>query len=128
MIRFIRLALAVTLSFAPPLACAQDAAAPAALDGEKLFKQQCSACHSVVQGEGGRQGPNLFGVYERKPGSVEGFKYSPGYAKADFVWDEAHLDQYLTNPQATIPGSNMPYRQARAPVRAAIIAYLKEQK
>lgn len=103
-------------------------AEPAALDGEKLFKQQCAACHSVTAGESGRQGPNLHGVYERKPGSVEGFHYSGGYANADFVWDEPHLDAYLTNPQAVIPGSIMPYRQAKAPVRAAIISYLKEQK
>ena len=101
---------------------------PAALDGEKLFRQQCSSCHSVVLGEAGRQGPNLSGVFGRKPGSVEGFHYSGGYAKADFVWDEPHLDAYLTNPQAVIPGSIMPYRQAKAPVRAAIISYLQERK
>jgi cytochrome c len=101
---------------------------PAALDGEKLFKQQCSACHSVVAGETGRQGPNLSGVYGRKPGSVEGFHYSAGYAKVDFLWDEPHLDAYLANPQAVIPGSIMPYRQSKAPVRTAIVTYLKEQK
>lgn len=120
------LLLAIVCSL-PSLAFAQ-AETPVALDGAKLFKQQCSACHSVVQGESGRQGPNLFGAYGRKPGSVEGFHYSPGYAKADFVWDDEHLDSYLTNPQAVIPGSVMPYRQAKAPVRAALVAYLKEQK
>ena len=52
---------------------------------------------------------------------------SSGYAKADFVWDEPHLDAYLTNPQAVIPGSNMLYRQSKPQVRQAIIAYLKEQ-
>ncbi len=44
----------------------------------------------------------------------------------DFVWDEPHLDAYLTNPQAVVPGAIMPYRQSKAPVRHAIIAYLKE--
>ena len=45
----------------------------------------------------------------------------------DLVWDDAHLDAYLTNPQTVIPGSMMPYKQAKPPVRQAIIAYLKEQ-
>jgi hypothetical protein len=72
-------------------------------------------------------GPTLAGVYGRKPGSVPGYQYTPDFAKANFVWDDAHLDQYLTNPQALIPESIMPYRQSKAPVRQAIIAYLKEQ-
>ena len=46
-------------------------------------------------------------------------------AKADFAWDEARLDAWLTNPQAVLPGVVMPYRQAKADTRAAIIAYLK---
>lgn len=98
-----------------------------ALDGAALFKQQCAACHSLNTTDPSRQGPTLAGVYGRKPGSVAGFHYSPGYAKADFVWDDTHLDSYLTNPQAVIPGSNMPYKQAKAPVRQALIALLKEQ-
>ena len=96
-------------------------------DGAALFKQQCGACHSLDPNAPARQGPNLAGVYGRKAGSVPGFNYSPGFAKADFNWDEQHLDPYLTNPQAVIPGAIMPYRQAKAPVRAAIITYLKEQ-
>ncbi|MBV8095431.1 MAG: c-type cytochrome [Acetobacteraceae bacterium] len=98
-----------------------------AAEGEKLFKQQCAACHSLSASDPPRQGPPLAGVYGRKPGSAPGFKYSSGYAKADFGWDEQHLDAYLTNPQAVIPGSNMLYRQSKPQVRQAIIAYLKEQ-
>lgn len=98
-----------------------------ALDGAALFKQQCSACHRLDPNAPPGQGPNLAGVYGRKAGSVPGFSYSPGFAKADFNWDEQHLDPYLTNPQSVIAGAVMPYRQAKAPVRAAIIGYLKEQ-
>jgi cytochrome c len=97
------------------------------LDGAALFKQQCAACHTLDASAPQRQGPTLAGVYGRKPGTVPGYQYTPDFAKADFVWDESHLDQYLTNPQALIPDSIMPYRQSKAPVRRAIIAYLKEQ-
>jgi cytochrome c len=106
---------------------AVQAQTPSAIDGENLFKQQCGACHSVKAGDPARQGPNLAGVFGRKAGSVEGFHYSPGFAKADFAWDEQHLDAYLTNPQAVIPGAIMPYKQSRPQVRKAIIAYLQEQ-
>lgn len=108
-----------------PAAWAQ---APATADGAALFKQQCAACHSFDPSEI-RQGPTLAGAYGRKPGTVPGFHYSPGFATVDFpAWDEAHLDAYLTNPQAVIPGAVMPYAQHKAPVRQAIIAHLKEQK
>ena len=100
---------------------------PGTPDGAALFKQQCAACHTLNANDPPRQGPTLAGVYERKPGSVPEFHYSPGFANADFIWDDAHLDAYLTNPQAVIPGAIMPYRQAKAPVRQALIAFLKEQ-
>ncbi len=53
-------------------------------------------------------------------------QYSAGFAKADFVWDDAKLDAWLTNPQELIPGAVMAYRQAKPETRAMIIAYLKE--
>ena len=107
---------------------AAQAQAPGALDGAALFKQQCSICHTVKANEPPRQGPTLAGVYDRKAGSLPGFHYSAGFAKADFIWDDAHLDAYLTNPQAAIPGSVMAYRQPKEPVRQAIISFLKEQR
>ena len=96
-------------------------------DGAALFQRQCSACHTLDPSAPPRQGPTLAGVYGRKPGTVPGFHYSPGFANVDFVWDQPHLDAYLTNPQAEIPGAIMPYRQSKAPVRLAIITYLKGQ-
>ena len=96
--------------------------------GADLFNQQCATCHSLNPADPPRQGPLLAGVYGRKPGSIAGFHYSPGYANADFAWDEFHLDSYLTDPQAVIPGAIMLYKQKNADVRKAIIAFLKEQK
>jgi cytochrome c len=96
--------------------------------GADLFMQQCATCHSLNPSDPPRQGPHLAGVFGRKPGSVVGFHYSPGYAAADFVWDEAHLDPYLTDPQAVIPGATMLYKQKNADVRKAIIAFLKERR
>lgn len=97
-------------------------------DGAKLFKTQCATCHTLKASDPQRQGPTLDGVVGRKVGSVATFHYSPGFAKADWTWDAAHLDQWLTNPQAVIPGAIMPYKQAKPEVRTAIIGYLKDPK
>jgi cytochrome c len=101
------------------------AAAPP--DGAKLFASQCGTCHTVEHGAPPRQGPNLAGVVGRRAGSLPGFTYSPAFAKADFTWDDAHLDAWLTNPQAMLPGAIMLYRQANPKTREAIIVWLKDQ-
>jgi cytochrome c len=95
-------------------------------DGATLFKQHCAVCHTTNLSEPMRQGPPLVKVVGRPAGKIEGFHYSDGLAKADFTWDDARLDAWLTNPQAVIPGVVMAYRQGKPETRAAIIAYLKE--
>lgn len=95
-------------------------------DGAALFRQQCATCHTINPSEPIRQGPPLSKIVGRRAGKVDGFHYSAGLANADFVWDEARLNDWLTNPQAVIPDAFMAYRQSKAETRAAIIAYLKE--
>ena len=95
-------------------------------DGPTLFKQQCATCHTNNLADPIRQGPSLFGIVGRRAGSADGFHYSSGFAKADFSWDDARLDAWITDPQQMIPGTVMAYRQAKPEFRAAIIAYLKE--
>ena len=99
---------------------------PKPVDGATLFKQQCGVCHTLSAAEPTRQGPPLSKVVGRRAGSVEGFRYSAGFATADFSWDDARLDAWLTNPQQLIPGAVMAYRQAKPDTRAAIINYLKD--
>ena len=126
------IALAISLGFCGMMLMASVAMAQMPLpeakppDGPTLFKQQCATCHTINTTDPVRQGPSLFGLIGRRAGSVDGFHYSPGFAKADFAWDEAKLDAWITNPQAMIPGTVMAYRQAKPEIRAAIIAYLKE--
>ena len=95
-------------------------------DGSNLFKQQCAICHTTNLSDPPRQGPHLVDIVGRPAGKVDGFRYSAGFAQADFAWDESKLDAWLTNPQGVIAGANMPYRQATPEIRSALIAYLKE--
>jgi cytochrome c len=128
----LRATRAIGLGFCGALLVAHSAGAqmplPAAKppDGTVLFKQQCATCHTTNLSDPVRQGPSLFKIVGRPAGKIDGFHYSPGFAKADFVWDEARLDAWLTDPQEMIPGAVMAYRQSRPETRAAVIAYLKE--
>jgi cytochrome c len=99
-----------------------------ATQGKALFASNCAACHAAAPGAPAGAGPNLWGVYGRKPGAEKGFAYSDGFAKADFVWDDAHLDKWLTQPTNVIPGTYMMYQQPDPQIRADIIAYLKTLK
>jgi cytochrome c len=96
-------------------------------DGASLFINQCGTCHVVQHGAPPRQGPNLAGVYMRKAGSLDGFHYSAELARAAFVWDDTHLDAWLSSPQRLIPGAVMLYHQDDPVIRRTIIAWLKEQ-
>jgi cytochrome c len=102
-------------------------APPTAPTPQALFVGQCGTCHTLSAQEPTRQGPPLGGVFGRKAGAVAGFKYSPGFANADFAWDSARLDAWLTRPQDVVPGAVMVYRQANPTIRHSIIDWLKEQ-
>lgn len=96
-----------------------------AAKGEKLFNR-CKACHSLKAGQQ-RVGPSLHDVYDRKAGSVDGFKrYSKGLKNADFVWDAEHLDKWLANPRHMIKGAKMMFQLRKEDERQDIIAYLKK--
>ena len=96
------------------------------VNGAALFKQQCATCHTTNASDPARQGPTLFNIVGREAGTIDGFRYSAGFATAKFKWDEQKLDAWLTDPQAVIPGAVMPYRQAKSEIRTAIVSYLKE--
>ena len=103
------------------------AQAEGALDGEKLFKSQCAACHSAAAGEPNRQGPNLFGVVGRSAGTAPQQMYSDGFKKAltGKKWTPALLNKWLEDPQELAPDSIMLYKQSDPEKREALIGYLK---
>jgi cytochrome c len=102
-------------------------AAWAADSGAALFSSQCGVCHTLSAKDPLLQGPNLGDVYGRKVGAVAGFAYTPDFTAAKFVWDDKHLDAYLTNPTAVLADSYMQYQQPDAAIRAQIIAFLKQE-
>ncbi|MBY0382967.1 MAG: cytochrome c family protein [Xanthobacteraceae bacterium] len=97
--------------------------------GEQSFRV-CSACHAIGPGAKNKVGPELNGVVGRKWGSIEDYSYSPDLVagkQQGKVWDEATLDDYLTNPKHLAPHGKMGFTGfSQAEKRADVIAYLKQ--
>lgn len=99
-----------------------------AASGADVFNNNCALCHSPDPGTT-KLGPSLAGVVGRKSGTLPGYAYSPAMAKAGLTWDKATLDKYLTDPQATVPGTKMIFLGLKDPAdRSAVIDYLASLK
>lgn len=122
--------MSMKLAFAAAalIGLAAPAMAADAANGEKVFKQQCGACHSIVAGKNG-VGPSLFGIVGRTAGSVDGFHYSAANKGSGIVWTEDKLDPYIESPKTVVPGTTMPYPGLKdAEKRADLVAYLATVK
>ena len=75
--------------------------------GERLWSR-CKACHSLEDGKN-RVGPHLNGLFDRKAGSVEGYKYSPAMAGSDIIWTDDTIKAYLQDPKGYIPKNKMAF-------------------
>ncbi len=91
----------------------------------KILFLRCASCHNISLAASPKIGPNLHGVVGRRAGSLAGYDYSPAMKSQTFVWDDAHLDRWLTNPSELVPGTAMAFGGLPSEAdRAAIIAYL----
>jgi cytochrome c2 len=97
---------------------------------ELLFANMCGGCHKAMDGRTHMIGPDLAHAYGRRIASAEGYTdYSAALKKLSGRWDERKLDAFLTNPQAAVPGTVMPFAGIADPKqRAAIIDFLKSVK
>ncbi len=88
--------------------------------------RQCAACHSLEPGSH-LTGPSLAHILGRRAGTREGFpRYSAALKKSAIVWNEKTLDEFLNNPQRSIPGNLMPFPGIQdKQQRADLVAYLK---
>lgn len=93
--------------------------------GKKVFAR-CKACHTINDGGRNRVGPNLYGVFGRKSGAVEGFNYSKAMIAADITWTEETVSEYLAKPKTYIPKNKMSFIGLKKEAdRDNLIAYLK---
>ncbi|MGQ7792062.1 c-type cytochrome [Faunimonas sp. B44] len=96
--------------------------------GERSARK-CAACHSFNEGGPNKVGPNLWDRFGQPIAVHEGYNYSP--AMKEFsnggaeTWTIEHLDAFLLNPKAAVPGTKMAFPGIRNDdERAALIAYM----
>ncbi len=98
--------------------------------GAEIFARKCASCHQIGANAVNRVGPVLNGIFDRKAGSVEGFRYSKDMKRqgADgLTWNFENLDIYLENPKSLISKTRMNFRGLKEPQdRADVIAYLRQ--
>lgn len=114
-----------------------------AAEGEKVYKK-CKSCHMVVADDGteiqkgGKTGPNLYGLYQRTPGSVDGYKYGKSLLAVgeDGIlpdgWNEEQFVAYVADPRAWLrevlddkkAKSKMSFKLKNAEDAANVWAYL----
>jgi cytochrome c len=118
-------AFVLALGIIVPMAGSNPALAGDVEHGKVVF-QTCAACHSDKPDA---IGPSLRGVYGRKSGSLDNFRYSNAMLRANLVWDEANLRAYLKDPQAKVRGNRMPFAGLTDPKDIDdVIAYLEQYK
>jgi cytochrome c len=92
--------------------------------GKRTFKL-CQSCHTLNEGGQNLVGPNLYGVFGRDIGGVEGFTYSKAVQDSDIVWTPEILAEWLESPRNFLPGNKMSFAGVRKPEdRTAVIAYI----
>ena len=101
-------------------------AAAADADHGKALYQACAACHTERPDA---LGPSLKGVVGRKSAALEDFRYSNPMKRANLVWDDDNLRDYIKDPQAKVKGNRMPFGGLRdAKDVDDVVAYLKTFK
>jgi cytochrome c len=93
--------------------------------GKAVFAR-CRSCHTTNEGGADMTGPNLYGVFGRKAGTKAGYNYSDALKAAGWTWDAQHIDKWIENPRADVPGTKMSFVGLKDPKdRTDVIAYLK---
>ena len=95
--------------------------------GQRVFNQQCRACHTLEKDGAQTAGPNLHGVFGRKAGTAAGFEFSEAMKTSGIVWDETTMAEYNRDPKAKVPGTKMVFNGVKnAGQLADLVAFLKE--
>src|SRR3979490_1995410 len=93
-------ALVVVASSAAP------SPAPDGAAGKTSFNK-CMACHAIGAGARNKVGPELNGLDGRKSGTAPDYSYSGANKNSGITWNEAQFKDYIKDPKAKIPGTNV---------------------
>jgi cytochrome c len=96
-------------------------------NGERQFMRKCSICHSLKAGPTRKAGPSLHGLFGRRAGTLENYRYSKTLENSSIIWSDDTIDLLFDEgPDHYIPGSKMPMQViAKASDRADLIEFLR---
>lgn len=95
--------------------------------GQRLFNQQCRACHTLDKGAANGVGPNLYGLFGRLAGTSPGFAFSEAMINSRIVWNEQTLSDYCADPRNLVPGTSMVFNGVKQTGQLAdLVAFLKQ--
>ena len=79
--------------------------------GAHLFTK-CANCHALDARSASRSGPHFEGLWGRRVGAVQGYKYSGALQNKSFTWNEKTLfDLFDKGPDKFLPGTKMPVQR-----------------
>ena len=97
--------------------------------GEEVFRDSCSVCHSVESGAPTIVAPNLSGIVGRQSATQADYFYSPAMREANLTWDEVTLSAFLTAPRQVVPGTTMGFLGFLDPGDTQnVVAYLRTRR
>ncbi len=101
--------------------------ASASVEKGQAAAKQCASCHTFEKGGPNRVGPNLYDIIGHERGTGRGgFNFSAAMKAKGGNWSFEDLNEFLKNPRAAIPGTNMTFAGvSRDTVRADLLVYLR---
>ncbi|WP_298487538.1 c-type cytochrome [uncultured Maribacter sp.] len=95
--------------------------------GKRMFIA-CAACHNLKKGEAHKVGPNLYGIFNKKAATTEGFEYSEALKNSGITWSEETIRKWMQDPAGYVPQTKMAFVGIKKEEQqTALIEYLKEE-